>query len=287
MEEKAHIARLMSNPQVSSFVKENIHESLKNIGFSENLIFDLIESLPGTDITAFQKRHAKELTEIYTLNFFQKIVPDYFEKYLLPLVDSKGTILDIGCGTGILAKRLHERNKGKKIIGVDINPYPEWKQFSTSQIEFRVIKEDQFESFLKQLQPEEIVLTWTLHHMNYEEQIRYLALIYKNIPQRTTLTIVEDAFSTTLAPLEGPTRYEAFKKLLHEERKAVMSIYDWIANRILAQRSKIPIPFAYRTLEEWITLCEKAGFTIKEKKFIGFPNQRDINTPQSIFRIAK
>lgn len=66
-----------------------------------------------------------------------------------------------------------------------------------------------------------------------------------------------------------------------------MAIYDWVANRILAKREKVPMPFSYRDLEMWVSLTEKIGFTTITKRFIGFPDNRDINTPQSLLIIEK
>jgi len=71
------------------------------------------------------------------------------------------------------------------------------------------------------------------------------------------------------------------------ERKIVMSTYDWIANRILARRKSVPIPFGYRTLEDWQKLCKEIGYKTIDKVFIGFPDKRDINTPQSLLIIGK
>ena len=71
------------------------------------------------------------------------------------------------------------------------------------------------------------------------------------------------------------------------QRKNIMSVYDWVANRVLAQREKVPIPCAYRTLEEWSNILEKKGFKTVMQKFIGFPNDRDINSPQSLIVAEK
>ena len=112
-------------------------------------------------------------------------------------------------------------------------------------------------------------------------------MLYHTINNGTQIIILEDCFSDKLKPIVGLDKYNKFKELSTKEKKAVMSAYDWVANRVLAQRDKVPIPFTYRTLEGWEKLCEKIGFKVKTKKFMGFPDDRDINTPQALFVIKK
>jgi len=278
------VKKIMQSSKISSFIIDNLISSLKDIGFSNIFINDLLGNLAELDINLFQKKYSGELQRVYTGNFFQKIVPDYFEKYVFPELEEE-VILDIGCGTGILAKRLEEKNKIRKVIGIDINSYPEWEKFTSKKVEFKIVKEVEFEEFLDSINFDAIVLTWTLHHMEYEEQIKYLKILYYSVKKGTKIIILEDSFSEKLKPLVGSDKYNKFSLLSIKDKNAVMSIYDWVANRILAQRDKVPIPFAYRTLEEWIRLCKKIGFQIKTQTFIGIPNKRDINTPQSLFVI--
>ena len=280
------IKRIMRNNKISSFVIGNLRLSLKDIGFSNIFISGLLKNLAELDINLFQKKYSRELQRVYTENFFQKIVPDYFENYVFPELEEE-VILDIGCGTGILAKRLEEKNKVIKVIGIDINSYPEWKKFTSKKVEFKVVKEAEFEEFLHLIKFDAIVLTWTLHHMEYEEQIKYLKILYHSVKKGTKIVVLEDSFSERLKPLVAFDKYSKFNLLSAKEKNEVMSVYDWVANRILAQRDKVPIPFAYRTLEEWIRLCKKIGFQIKTQTFIGIPNKRDINTPQSLFVIER
>ena len=123
--------------------------------------------------------------------------------------------------------------------------------------------------------------------MKYSEQERYMKMIYKKINTGSKIIVLEDSYSDELHPESGVERWRLFMEWPRNDRKKIMSVYDWIANRVLARRSRVPIPFGYRSVEEWISFFKKIGFTLYAKKFIGFPDQRDINTPQALLILKK
>ncbi len=278
---------IFQNPQLLTFAKGNLEESLSSIGFSNELIKSLLTTLDVLDVNIFGEKHAGELENVYRIGFFQKIVPEYFRENIIPEIPMSGKVLDIGCGTGILAKLLSEVYQSLNVVGVDINEYPEWKSFSSERVKFEVVEESEFPEFLSEYKPDVVVLTWTLHHMEKPEQEQYLNILYKTMRKDSLLVVLEDSFSERMEPEQGLDRYEKFKKLSNTERTQVMSLYDWIANKVLAQRVKVPMPYSYRNLEEWLDISEQIGFTVLKAKFIGFPEHRDINTPQSLFVLKK
>jgi SAM-dependent methyltransferase len=278
---------LESSQSLTNFIIEDLRSSLSSIGFSNVMLSDLLLDIGTLDVNTFGEKWKEELLQKYSIGFFQKIVPGYFSKYVVPVTPSSDKIIDVGCGTGILAKVYVQDARFKKVLGIDINQYPEWEIFQSEKITFKVIKEDDFLDFLKAEQPDSIVLTWTLHHMEPDEQERYLEYIYDKLKPGATVVVLEDSYSDTLAPERGADKYERFMKWNVEDRQKIMSVYDWVANRVLAQRENVPIPCAYRTLEGWRCLLEKKGFKIITQKFIGFPDSRDINTPQSLLVARK
>ncbi len=287
MDERKLIKKSLSNNKTKNYVVSNLRESLKSIGFSRDFIEDLLLNLDNINIKEFQKKHEKELESVYRINWFRKLVPVYFEKYVIPRIPNSKKIMDIGCGTGILTKKLSEYNKFKKIVGIDITEYREWKLFKKPNIDFKIVKEDDFRQFLEETKPDHIVLTWTLHHMEFNEQERYLKMLYDKLQKNSKIIILEDSYSTTMEPEKGSSKYRNFMNFTENERKNIMLIYDWIANRILAVRDKVKILPTYRTLEEWEKFFRGIGFKIVFKEFIGFPNNRDIDTPQSLIVIEK
>jgi SAM-dependent methyltransferase len=278
---------LVSNNKLLSFVLEDLKNSLSSIGFSEDFLNDLLNDLSHLDVKEFGEKRKDELRRIYSLGFFQDIVPNYFLDYVVPMTPSSKKIVDIGCGTGILAKLYGQDSRFKEVLGIDINAYPEWDTFSNEKIRFEIVRENSFPSFIKVQKPDAVVLTWTLHHMEYAEQERYIEYIHESLESGAKVIILEDSYSTNLAPENGLELQKKFMEWDDKERKQIMSVYDWVANRVLAQRERVPIPCAYRTLEGWKDLFEKKGFNMVAQKFIGFPDNRDINTPQSLLVVKR
>lgn len=278
---------LSSDKALDSFIAQNLRSSLSEIGFSSDFLNELISNLGTLDVKVFGEKWEEELRQKYSVGFFQNLVPKYFSDYVVPVTPSASKIVDVGCGTGILDKLYAEEDRFGKVIGIDINPYPEWEIFRNEKIRFDVVEEDKFTDFLYTEKPDSIVLTWALHHMGYDEQERYLGYICENLKKDAMVVILEDSYSEVFSPENGIDKYEKFMEWNVEQRKKIMSVYDWVANRVLAQREKEPIPCSYRTLEQWNNVLEKSGFKVIKQKFIGFPSNRDINTPQSLIVAQK
>jgi len=210
----------------------------------------------------------------------------YFARYIVPDVPPVGKVLDLGCGTGTLLKELLKRG-GTEVVGMDINSYPEWDALRKSGIRVKAVTEKNFIPFMEKELPDTVTMTWVLHHMDYIEQERYLIAMFSALKPGSRAVVLEDAYSEKLPPEKGKKLYDDFMTLSVEDRKRVMGVFDWVANRVLEQREKIPMPFGYRTLEEWQALFVKIGFTVTKTRFLGFPEDRDVNNGQSVLVAIK
>ena len=169
----------------------------------------MTNNLPDLSVKEFQNKFSDELEEVYQKGFFQKIVPAYFKKFVLPKIQ-KGKILDIGCGTGILLKELSSAKGFGNLLGIDVAEYAEWKLFRSPNVRFEVVGEVSFPGFIEANRPDSVVLTWTLHHMKYSEQERYMKMIYKKINTGSKIIVLEDSYSDELHPESGVERWRLF-----------------------------------------------------------------------------
>jgi len=280
------IREFMSNEKVRSFVLTNLKESMDFLGHSKEFIRDLEELFDSLDIKRFTKEHNSDLIKYNTMGWVQVLEPEFFEKYVIPNIPQTNKLLDIGCGTGILLHILKNSDSIKGLLGIDIDPYPEWENYRDERLILDVVKPGQFDDYLKKCGADGIVMTWALHHMEYAEQKKYLDQIYISF-EKITLTILEDTYSDIKPLMEDIGSNEEFRKLTSDEKKMVLSVNDWLANRVLLQRWAEPIPFQYRSIEEWEEFFREIGFKIKRSDYIGFPKGRDVNNPQGLFVIEK
>lgn len=158
-----------------------------------------------------------------------------------------------------------KKNKFQHITGIDLYPYPEWELFKNPKITFKVVTEKDFFDFLSREKPDTATLTWVLHHMKHDEQERYIEYLHKVLAPGARLVILEDSYSTELPPENDIGVYDSFMKFGEDDRRKIMGVYDWVANKVLAQRDKVEIPLTYRSLEEWEKLFTESGFSVVKK----------------------
>lgn len=264
------------------FVSGNLRESLASIGLSCRLIRSLTGSLAHLDVPRFRHQFQDELTKSYVQRFFLEIVSAYYRNYILPSVPEVGSFVDFGCGRGVLAHLLSRETQDRMVLGIDLCGFWEWERFASRNCRFCVVAEGESWDIIARAVPDVVLLTWVLHHMPIERQIRCLKTLRGIMRAGSRLVILEDAYSNCLAPEEGWSRHLALMRLSPEERRRVMGIYDWVTNIVLEGRHEIALPFSYRTLEDWESLLASKGFDVEMKQYIGFPEARDVNTPQSL-----
>lgn len=281
------VNNVFSDEKRKQFITASLRESMTNLGFSETLRDEFLQNIDKLNVTDFIEQYKNELQRVQNEHFFGELVPVYFKENVVPEIPIGGKVLDLGCGPAILIQCLIERGENKEIVGVDIMPNARWDIISPKDARLEVIQESELLPYLEKERPDYVAVTWVFHHMEYEEQKRYLSALHDILKSGATIIVLEDSYSETLPPESGKERYEKFMQWNHEDRHKIMGALDWVANRIFSMRTTMPVPFAYRTLEDWKKVFEDTGFTVLKSRFFGFPDNRDINSPQSLIVAEK
>lgn len=281
------VNNVFSDEKRKQFITDSLRESMTNLGFSDTLRDEFLQNIDTLSVADFIEQYKNELQQVQNEHFFGELVPVYFKENVVPEIPIEGKVLDLGCGPAILVQCLIERGKNLEIVGVDIMPNARWKIISPKDARLEVIQEFEFLPYLEKERPDHVAATWVFHHMEYEEQKRYLSALHNALKPGATVIVLEDSYSEILPPESGEGRYERFMQCNHEDRHKIMGALDWIANRIFSMRTTMPVPFAYRTLEDWKKVFEDTGFTVTKSRFLGFPDNRDINSPQSLIVAEK
>lgn len=282
MNDREYIKSILNNKNLGPYIFNGLRQSLIDIHLSQLFVLDLINSLNTFDIKGFGERNKTEINEKFTVGFYKDIAGQYFNNEVVPFIKPTNKILDLGCGPGTLANILAESNKFSEVIGADVSDYNEWQNNRNNILKFYRVDRSGIGNFITESKPNSVVMTWSLHHMRYDEQEKYLKLLFDTLTFGSQFVILEDAYSNNLEPIYRRNFNKEFMKWSEVERQKIIAANDWIANVVIAQRHNIPIPFAYRTVEEWQNLFEKIGFKTVLKRYLGFPKERDVNNPQSL-----
>lgn len=285
--EYSDVQEILESEILLQFAQDNFRDSMSSIGFSEDLICEFVENIQELSIDKFIENNQKELQQIELYHYGDTLIPKFLTKYVLPYISRKGTFLDLGCGRGTLISLVKEQNHCQMAVGVDILSSPEWDSIKNDQVKFIVASGTDFINILKDEQPMCVAATMMLHHLEYQAQTKYFKTMHAVLPRGATVLLLEDSYSTKLYPETGLKRHNVFMKLSPQDRLKIMGVYDWFANRVFCMRTNTPVTFAYRTIEEWEETGKQAGFTHLVSRFIGFPEQFDVNTPRAFILLQK
>lgn len=265
------------------YCERSLIDSLARISVPKSLVDEILSLnlASDEDIAAFGKKFAEEIRD-HKRRFYEDTVPVYFSEHVIPLVPKEGVLMDIGCKSGVLLRLL--ASSSLRRIGIDIAHYD---GENLGGAEFALVNSASIGTLLNKYSPSVITLTWVAHHMTAEEQHCYFEAFQNCLQSESRIIFLEDGYSTKLLPAEGSEWHAQFIDLSFEDRMRAMQTLDFIANRVLGQEPQMPVPGSYRTLEEWINLGSKYGLRLTYSKYMGFPKNRDIHTPQCVFTFTK
>jgi ubiquinone/menaquinone biosynthesis C-methylase UbiE len=139
------------------------------------------------------------------------------------------SIVDVGCGTGVILRELQKLTGFESAIGCDIENY------LIAGIMFKKMSSKKKLPF-KSGQFDVAMLNDVLHHMPYENQ----GLILKD-----SLRVANEVVIFELKPT------------------VIGKLSDYLINKI--HNPRMNIPFTYRTVESWQKLFQKLGVKFKKR----------------------
>jgi hypothetical protein len=118
--------------------------------------------------------------------------------------------------------------------------------------------------------------------MHFKTQEKLLKLIKNKLKPNGKIIIFEYTFSNLQRPTLRNYVTQNFLKLNLTQKLMYLRIMDWLANVAVLKR-KIPMPYSFRTYEEWKELFINLDYKIAKSKFIGFPKEFFHQGPYCLF----
>lgn len=157
-------------------------------------------------------------------------------------VPKKGKIIDLGCGDGVLTNYLALKEKGRDVLGIELNE-ERVKEADKGLENAKFVAGDILEEdFAK---ADCILLVHVLHHLDSpDEQIKMLEKIEKKLKKDGELIIVEI-----------------------DKKPFLKYVFTWITDAItvpvLFEGKLFSTNFHYRSAKEWIRILKEFGYKIE------------------------
>jgi 2-polyprenyl-3-methyl-5-hydroxy-6-metoxy-1,4-benzoquinol methylase len=198
-----------------------------------------------------------------TLDIFIKEDLEYRINFISPYIKGN-SVLDIGCGSGIVLKHLQMKRHDLELHGID--PYIQ----TTSKGDINFSKINLLNpNTLSPFKGDTVLLFHVLHHIgdNDKTLLDFLERVRDSCEER--LLIIEDTFIEECSRNRifnkefGFTENSSFHKFIEMDRKtqkAVLAIIDVVVNVGMFGLNHMPFPFHYKSIFEWEKLFNLNGW---------------------------
>lgn len=305
------LGRAVRDPAAWSYTTRQMTSSLQRLRIEHDCIWDVIGLLEKFDnpkneeldtaklLDDFQATWRKHLDRAYFIGYESLRFP-YLKEHVLDITHPNGqlgTSLDVGCGRGCVSSELLKSGFASTVLGVDQAHFEsEWRErrseIAKAGLQFARVPVAGFGTWLAaQTEFDTVIMSYVLHHSNDYWAARTLLDIQRAMSTGSQLIILEDSYFSTKPPMNDPYALFPVWNALVAGAKAYLStsayhsqaLLDFVAVQLLANFREVDMPCNYKTGEDWIAFFEALKFKILRAEFIGFPNHRDIDVPQSFF----
>jgi len=132
------------------------------------------------------------------------------------------------------------------------------------------------------------ILSMVLHHLKSFDQRNLIKNMVSSLKHDGKIILIEDSYPES-KDIKGHSRnINNFLRFTPDEKKRILSFYDWFGNRLMRNRDNTPLFYKYRTMEEWKDIFEGEGLNQIKAKFIHEnPLKPDIFSPKAILVFQK
>ena len=303
--------------ETRQYVLQRLDESLRSLGLHENCIIAIIsilteflrQPITGGQLTerviAFQRDWRIHLDRRY-LKDYEATRWSFMSQYVFKEHDSSvRRCLDVGCGRGCVTATIFREKLARSVVGIDASNFTnEWNERISESVgtyndkkavvEYKTVPIGQIESWLNQAgQFDLILLFYVLHHSEEYWAGKTLDALKGRLTDGGRVIVLED--SLEIDPAVSPVsdnlnltriwRNWATSAKLYSLTPAydAQVILDFIAVQLLAGFSDVRMPCHYKPSHEWRSYFQQIGYEIENASYVGFPDGRDIDVPQSVF----
>lgn len=303
--------------ETRQYVLHRLDDSLRRLDLHENCVMAIISILTEfirQPITpAYLTERLNEFQKDWRIHLDRKYLRDYeatrwafMSRYVLrDIAPPVSRCLDVGCGRGCVTATVFQEKLAKSVIGIDASNFTnEWNERvsesipsnkqAKASVEYKTVPIGQIESWLTHAgQFDLILLFYVLHHSEEYWASKTLDSLKARLSEGGRIIVLEDSLEVdaTVPAVSDPLdltrvwRNWATSATLYPLTAAydAQVILDFTAVQLLAGFSDVRMPCHYRTNNEWRSYFEQIGYEIENVTYIGFPDGRDIDVPQSVF----
>ena len=113
-----------------------------------------------------------------------------------------------------------------------------------------------------------IIFSMVLHHLKSTEQEQLIRNSVSSLKEEGRIIIIEDTYPKINNIKKQNKNVNDFLKLNSEEKKRVLSFYDWFGNRLMRNRDQINLVYNYLSMSDWKKFFEKQGMKEISSEFI-------------------
>lgn len=289
----------LDNPRVRNVLTDLMAVGYSQIGISRSEVEEMVRILNENKDNLIKARQAlydagfdwtkkgNRYHDVY-IEYKSKVRYNTTFNLIKGYIKEGDIIADVGSGNGELGRVIADNIKDTRVIAMDVvDPRKQTGYRPHSRV--KVIKQPSNDKIpLPDNSADKVIFSAVFHHDTPKITDKLLAEAKRALKPNGRIIILEDVVLKSIPPRNNEGGLiDKLKKLTDEERKSVISIFDWHANHVVVGETKIPMALNYQTEEEWNRTFARAGFKIKTKDFVGVYKGKVHCHPHTVFVLKK